>query len=77
MKLQRAGKQAVVDRGGKSTKLTKANEDYIAKWALEMADVGFPRTWKQICEAVKMYLDKKKVKSDFRENRLVTLFLKK
>ena len=40
------------------------------EWVLKMARYGFPRTPNEIKEAVKLYLDKSKIKvSSFHENR--------
>ena len=58
---------------GPPTVLTTAEENLLAQWALDMAEIGYVRTREQlqlyVCEMVKTMLDKDDGKNPFTENK--------
>jgi len=66
------GKSEVGCRSGPGTVLivlTKAEEDYLASWAVCMASMGFGRTKNELLDAVKRILDTDGRSTPFKENR--------
>ena len=63
------GKSKVGSTSGPDTILMKEEEEELVEWVLQMADIGYGQTRRQICEAVKRILDRSKRPNPFTENR--------
>lgn len=56
------------DRPGPSPVLSVFEEAKVVSYVQDMAKIGYPQTWQQICETVKMVLDLGQRKTIFKNN---------
>ena len=64
-----SGKAQLGARPGPSTILSAAEEKELETWAIKMSEIGYGQTRRQVCEMVKVMLDRTNRTSPFPDNR--------